>query len=136
MMITLPSRLAPLIEQRVSELRDSTDTGPLGEDYRSIAIHYGALPLYADIGGCIALKPTGEWLFFHSNQRWNPPEEVEPLDANAWRAQALRVGSKKYPELAEMLPRRPDGARDCEPCSGRGHFGSRDCAWCGGLGWR
>jgi hypothetical protein len=124
----------PLIEQRIAELLASTDVR--SGDYRSIATHHAALPIYADIGGCIALKPTGEWLFFHSNQRWDPPEEVEPMNDNEWRVVALLAAREKYPELAEMIPRRPADAKDCLSCHGSGSlFQGAGCASCCGLGW-
>jgi hypothetical protein len=66
-MIALLAHLVPLIEQRIAELLASTD--PLLRDHRSLATHYGVLPIYTDMGGCLALKPTGEWLFFHHDQR-------------------------------------------------------------------
>lgn len=97
-----------------------------------------ALPVYGDLSGHILLiREDGEILVYRDN--FQPPEvETQP----EWRLIALTQGAEKFPELRELLPRRPASADDCTECEGRGKtfFGENDqhsmgCWECRGLGW-
>ncbi|MBW3563355.1 MAG: L,D-transpeptidase family protein [Acidobacteria bacterium] len=55
---------------------------------------------------------------------------------------ALCQGAKRYPELTDLLPKRPDDAQTCEFCDGSGlandlpeHLRESIVCFCGGLGW-
>ena len=97
----------------------------------------GALPVYADMGGTLFLRPDGEILVLEHDSRDAPQIEADP----GWRMTAVVVGAEKYPELGRLLPARPLGTGDCEGCRGRGRvrFGDIDhdflCGTCHGLGW-
>jgi hypothetical protein len=54
----------------------------------------------------------------------------------------LRQAGEILPEVAQLLPKRPPGAKDCRLCKGTGYI-HRDatgrgvvCPECGGLGWK
>jgi hypothetical protein len=97
----------------------------------------GALPVYADMGGTLFLRPDGEILVLEHDSTDAPQIEADP----GWNITALVVGAEKYPELAQLLPARPPGTANCEECEGRGavRLGSigRDflCGTRHGLGW-
>ena len=107
------------------------------DDMRALARSQNALPIYLDMGGCIALR-TGGTFIFHP---WDTQEfnrDVNP----AWQIIALVHGSGKYPSLTSLLPTRNAGDLDCQFCKGTGHFvmGSKTydrilCGKCFGLGW-
>jgi hypothetical protein len=101
----------------------------LDHDLRDVAA-FGALPLYSDPGGCLALRPDGRVVQVY----WRKPEasfhDAEP----PWRTVALVAGAERYPELAELFPPRPERAADCSNCkAGRLEDGSI-CGLCFGLG--
>ena len=56
------------------------------------------------------------------------------------QAMVVALGSRRIPELAELMPSRPQGARDCQACAGEGwkRLGPDFrfiCEACAGLGW-
>jgi hypothetical protein len=95
----------------------------------------GALPIYADMGGTLFLRPDCEILSLDHDSKDEPQVETDP----SWRLTAVVVGTEKYPELRPFLPARPSGTEDCEACDGRGRVrvGEIDflCGRCYGLGW-
>src|SRR2546427_5325494 len=48
-----------------------------GGELARIARQHQVLPLWADMGGCIALRPNGQLVFL----AWDDPEKVEPVGA-------------------------------------------------------
>ena len=101
---------------------------------RDLAARHGALPVYADMGGCVLLRPDGSFLAIE----WEAADVVLPV-SDPWKVCALVFGSKKYPALRCMLPDRPPTAADCEVCKGTGRpFSDIEAVMCGrclGLGW-
>ena len=54
----------------------------------------------------------------------------------------VTLGTGRYPEVAQLLPDRPPGAKKCHACDGTGYI-RRDstgrgvvCPECAGLGWK
>ena len=74
---------------------------------------------------------------------WMAPASEHQASRCSWtRAQAaqaigaIKLGSKRFPELAELLSDRPDNAADCAGCSGTGDSPTGlACRECFGLGW-
>jgi hypothetical protein len=98
-----------------------------------------AIYLFGTIGIEAVLKPDGRVMVLVDDHPDQPFPPVEP----AWRPAtepernaALVIGSRKIPELLQLLPRRPRAARNCKPCRGTGWlFQEIVCTDCGGLGW-
>ena len=103
----------------------------------------GGIPLYGTIGSEAALRPDGSvWTYGADNP-------LTPDAGSSWREAtgperwgALTLGVARYPEVAQLLPKRPPGAKDCRLCKGSGYI-HRDatgrgvvCPECGGLGWK
>ena len=131
----LPDHLRHEIQRWLAEYIAATD--PRLADHRALAVRLHALPLYADMGGCIAIRPDGDVIFVDIDQDWTDPERSD-LDPD-WRTVALAVGSWTYPALATLLPPRGPADIDCPECEGTG--GERVasvlvCGACLGLGWR
>ena len=64
----------------------------------------------------------------------------EVTEAARWGG--VTLGTGRYPEVAQLLPDRPPGAKTCRVCDGSGYI-RRDitgrgvvCPECGGLGWK
>ena len=126
----LPPELAERIRQRMRELSDPYE--------RAIAAELGALPIAGDMGGYLAPRPDGEIL----SCAWQEPREPRAEPEARVRNAALFRGSRRYPELAALVPARPETARTCPHCEGTGeesytreHGISNIVCYCGGLGW-
>ena len=128
--------LANQIEARIHEHINKPDA-----HFRVLAQRLEALPIYADMGGNILIRPDGELLFVSIDEDEDNPGVVTSLIEPKWRTIALVVGSEKYPELRELLPSRPLNAQDCQHCGGRGRIDPLPeikgilCGYCDALGW-
>jgi hypothetical protein len=109
-------------------------------DLRKVALDLHILPMLLDMGGCYALRPNGEIVSF----AWNEPYDLEIENDVLTRNRVLFRGSKKYPELTDLVPGRPADAPDCPRCHGTGivpcmlEIGLDPeilLCYCGGLGW-
>lgn len=139
--MALGLELKHLIENRLKEFLNSTEPDPL--NLRSVAANLNALPLLLDIGGCYAIRPGGEIVTF----AWDDEKNFEIEHDRRIRNIALFQGSKKYPELNELIPARSAHDLDCSHCKGTGRnpvyeqlgieggANSPILCWCGGLGW-
>jgi hypothetical protein len=102
-----------------------------GDQWASEMAALGALHLYADTGGSLLLRPTGEVIGLNHDS--NAPEV---LSANSrWHRLAYVVVAELYPELASLRPTKPRHARDCSACAGTGQLIGLRCGHCQGLGW-
>ena len=94
---------------------------------------FNALPLYVGWTETIGIRPNGEIV------SWSTEDEfigVRSIEDRMLVLISLVNGSRRFPELAHLLPKRTPGAEDC---------GCRDvpllvsgrafCGTCGGLGW-
>jgi hypothetical protein len=95
-----------------------------------------AVYLYGSIGTEAALF-RDETVRFWVTENWDVcTETVEREGTPLERIGAIVLGSRRIPELRELLPVRPDGTPDCARCNGGGEiFGGVLCPACGGLGW-
>jgi uncharacterized protein (TIGR02996 family) len=111
---------------------------PPGEEYRRLARRHDALPVYADMGGVILLRPDGEWLTLGDDD-----DEPRTETDRGWRMIGLVYAAEFFPELRPLLPPRPADAGPCPGCGGRGLerwrlegvSGITPCGGCFGLGW-
>jgi hypothetical protein len=102
------------------------------------AQRHQALPLYAGWTGTTYLTTSGE--FWFRNCDYDPPRIENDLN-DASKLVALVLASEYHPQLAALLPPRPDGAKTCEACEGRGQItvgavSNIICGQCSALGWR
>lgn len=103
---------------------------------RTVAAEMQVLPLMLDMGGCYALRQDGTVISFS----WDDSHDhrVE-RDARIIRI-ALFQGSLKYPEISELVPKRPANAENCRHCPGAEKMSeiptlAAFVCYCGGLGW-
>lgn len=99
-----------------------------------------ALPIHSTLIYLWALQPDGTVLCMDHEALFHPTEpETDPLNIYA----SLANGSRKYPELRELLLSPPTGARPCTSCNGTGiqeqklgeATNSISCYGCSGMGW-
>lgn len=132
--------IAEVIAEKISE-RVKAYVIPANPDISEaikVALEIEALPMLMDAGGVFALKPDGEIIAI----LWDKPQDLRVENDERVRNVVLFQGSKKYPELASLVPSRSSHARLCTACNGTGiapvppgvsseHF----VCYCGGLGW-
>ena len=127
------------LSKRINALIDSycSQTSPEPVDLKRLASQYRVLPVLIDWSGFFGLQQDGEILVV-------PTEEGEEakieIDGRVRRIAVYR-GTKKYPELKELVPARPFDASDCYYCEGHGELNLTGfepdtiVCYCGGLGW-
>lgn len=113
-MESTPHSLAQQIGWRLEEI--TSGGSGLSRELRSVATVLGALPIFFDADGTIAIRRDGTLLSYRWATDHSLTSEIAPRD----RLVALVVGAEKYPELRELLPARPADARPCPACSGTG----------------
>jgi hypothetical protein len=134
--MSVPEDLAAKILRWMEEL--AADTDPRSAHLRRVAVDTQALPLYADMGGCVAIRPDGELI----SVDWDKPKDWTRETQPRWRTIALAVGSWKYPALVDLLPARGPEDRDCVECAGTGRrveppvLAGLICEACLAVGWR
>jgi hypothetical protein len=134
--MTIRPGLKRQIETRIKEFLNSTD--PDNFDLRRIAAQMLVLPILLDMGGCYALRPGGELISF----AWDDEKDHRTEQDRRIRNIALHQGSKKYPELKELISNKTVDDIDCPHCNGTGtlpineELGVKNIlCYCGGLGW-
>ena len=112
-------------------------------DLKALAAELNVLPITLNFSSCYAIRPSGEVILldFDENDVYGLIEmELDPRI----RALVLCQGAKRYPELKELKPERPERAHECPTCNGTGvdpinqtlGFDKESIVcYCGGLGW-
>ena len=103
---------------------------PASSVSRTVADAVGALSVYADMGGSLALTPEGEVIHydFENGATSIPEEKMQKF--------ARMRAAKCFPELRDLAPESPDNATSCPVCSGRGEIlRGIYCGKCVGMGW-
>lgn len=97
-----------------------------------LAKQRGLLLLHGSAAYLWFLDPAGRVLALDTD---DVARRLEPESNGEWAVNALAQAARHHPELRELLPERPAGARACEACQGSG----QPLAWgpcrCAGLGW-
>lgn len=132
--MTIDAEFREWLSQRI-EAYCCDDAEP---DYLKIqALRHTVLPLFVDWTGFWGISPDGSILLVDTEDGAPPTLEN---DARVQRM-ALFRGAEKYPEIQTLVPRRPESARDCPNCEGRGVINlpgigpDTIVCYCGGLGW-
>ena len=146
--MNISSDLSKLIRKLIKDYVAKPALDP--NDLRRLAAEKKVLPLFVDMGGVFAINPSGDIISFPFslnasgdivafpfNEIDQPGVEFDPRIRNV----ALFQGSKKYPELRDLIVK-PDDARVCSSCGGSGidpyaaklNTDAIVC-YCGGLGW-
>jgi hypothetical protein len=97
---------------------------------KEVASITGGLPVYADMGGALAMTPEGLILRYDDETG----DVVEEADER-WQQIARISAAERYPDLMQLRPVRDEEAKDCSVCGGSGRVLGVRCAHCLGLGW-
>jgi hypothetical protein len=69
-------------------------------DLRALAKKLQVLPVYLDMGGCFGVRPNSEVVSF----TWDEPRCLCPVNVERVRNMVFFRASRKYPELAFLMP--------------------------------
>ena len=76
----------------------------LTSELASLARSLDALPIYADLGGALLIRPNGEVLEVHSNQSWTSEvPECRVVSDPEWIAHAYDKCMLRYPQLRNTI---------------------------------
>jgi hypothetical protein len=96
------------------------------------------LPLIADMSGFFAIDLSGEI----KGCLYDTPTVSEVVTDEQTLNSIMFRASKRFPELASLVPERPYNAIECPACNGSGypigvpeHLRDSVICSCGGLGW-
>jgi hypothetical protein len=131
--------MATLHDTIVNLIASHSSQGPrMPEGLPDLARRLGVLPVMLDMGGCYAIRPTGEvvsWI-------WDEKDTLSIENSDLIRNVAFFQGGAKYPPLRPFLPARPLDAKRCTGCDGTGRltglpepFPGQIVCQCGGAGW-
>ncbi len=97
----LTAEMSRRIEERIDAFVASEEWHP---DLRNLAARLRALPLYSDVGGCIALRGDGEVILVDPDYDGSdsPASRRWALDGG-WPERVLRSGCQRHPELVDVL---------------------------------
>jgi hypothetical protein len=138
--LAITMSMAEQIQKRIDEIVADSKARlayTAGANFYKIAATQNALPIFSDMSGYIAIRPDGSFVFW-GGEGTDFENEIEPV----FQAIALISGSREYPELQELIPKRTDDAKPCLDCKGTGKAFILDihshvfiCGKCLGLGW-
>lgn len=80
-----------------------TGQGPDKAGLKPLAQAFQALPVYADMGGALLLKPNGEVLTVHTNQAWDARAEAAIERDPFWINVAYSRCWVQFPSLRDAL---------------------------------
>ena len=91
-----------------------------------------ALPIPWAWEGCFGVRANGDVVFVNDDGVPNPL-----TNAREERLVTLAYAARRHPELASLLPKRPQAAVSCGACGGAGAMTKARlvCGECYGLGW-
>jgi|SRR5882762_2018766 len=94
-----------------------------------------ALPIPWAWEGCFGVRANGDVVYVDEHAK---PIQLESLpDARQQRLATLVYAAKRNPDLACLLPKRPENVAPCPTCHGTGTVTKIEalCGECIGLGW-
>lgn len=129
--------LSKQIRQRLTDFVDESGPDSL-VDLGRIVSQLNALPLMLDMGGAFAIRPDGQIISFV----WDKEEDFEVENDRRICNIELFAGSKKYPEVRQLIPPKSQDDVECPDCNGTGTHPisiglgvDNIVCYCGGLGW-
>jgi len=137
----LPPTIEPLIKAAVAEGSHENDV-PENDVAARCARRHGGIPLLADMFTVYFLRPDGSIWGVDDSESDDSVAAVVPANQ---QLRLLAAGARRYPWLAELLPKTPADATLCPDCRGEGVWhpgpvrqahGGVFCPSCDALGWR
>jgi len=124
--------LRQTIDLLISEYLSDVSPDPLR--LRELVSQTNMLPVFLDMGGCYAIRPSGEVVSFE----WDKEKDIRVETCPRTRNLAYCQGGKKYDLLQKFIPAKPHEAVACPYCEGKGDLPEpldKVVCYCGGVGW-
>lgn len=134
-MMTVPAEVSRRIQELIDELDPPDDLGYWPT--RVCKYELKALPLHGNSIYIWALRPDGSLLRMDHESLGHPTEpETDLFVVFA----VLTNAAQRIPELSDLVPGAPAGARPCASCDATGivacgREAHKSCLGCSGLGW-
>ena len=126
----MTSRVSIKTSEAIRRLAAKAAQEPGSSVIKEVAQATGALPVHADMGGALAVTPEGDVIQYDFETGATSAPEGN------WRILALAKAARRFSELRELAPPKPNSAVVCPSCGGRGvTLGNADCGACWGTGW-
>jgi len=124
--MTVSPELRAYLRRMIDEARNASVESTL----RDVALATDALPVHIDMGGALVVTTEGAVL------EYDFEADATSVAPENFRLAALAKAARRFPELQDLAPRRPENAVTCPACAGTGVIlGKMDCGTCMSLGW-
>lgn len=100
--VRVPNFEAKIREALAEYLTDPTRID-LDTELTVLARGLGALPVHADMGGVLLIRPSGEVVVVHSNQEWTERAECDVVTDPEWISHSYDSCIRHYPKLREAI---------------------------------
>jgi hypothetical protein len=97
-----PNVEAEILGALAEYLKDPRKVG-LDTELAVLARGLCALPVYADMGGVLLIRPSGDVVIVNSNQDWTEKAEYEVVTDPEWISRAYDFCVKRYPKLQRTI---------------------------------
>jgi hypothetical protein len=98
----MPSVETEILAALAEYLKDPRKVG-LDTELAVLARGLCALPLYADMGGVLLIRPSGDVLMVNSNEEWTEKAEYEVVTDPQWISRAYDFCARRYPRLQRVI---------------------------------
>jgi hypothetical protein len=98
----MPSVEAEILGALAEYLKDPRKLG-LDTDLAVLARGLCALPVHADMGGVLLIRPSGDVVMVNSNQEWTERAECEVVTDPEWISRAYDSCVLRYPKLRRTI---------------------------------
>jgi hypothetical protein len=96
----------PLIREAIASYLKNPSQLELAEELVSLARALDALPVYADMGAALLIRPTGEVLSVSSDESWTvPAPKYKVVTDPTWIERAYDKCALRYPRLRDTIDR-------------------------------
>jgi hypothetical protein len=98
----MPSIETEILGALAEYLKDPRKPG-LDPELAVLARGLCALPVYADMGGALLIRPSGDVLIVNSNEEWTEKAEYDVVTDPEWISRAYDSCARRYPRLQRVI---------------------------------
>jgi hypothetical protein len=98
----MPSIEAEILGALAEYLKDPRKPG-LDAELAVLARGLCALPVYADMGGVLLIRPSGDVLMVNANEEWTEKADYEVVIDPQWISRAYDICAQRYPKLQRVI---------------------------------
>ena len=131
--LTLSADLSAFVAERIARYESER---PESQDWLAPYVKkLNILPLWSDWLETVGIQPDGSLRKFSADGDQTEYEGLRHVDRQAILIHSLLEGSRRYPQLQQVIPQRPPEAVVCPQCNGKGFAHQGVICSCGNIGW-